>query len=148
MEMETTRVDGDDVGDNEGIGGVEHRNINKTSPLPLSMVVRRLLDDDRLNDECWNSEVRYCCGRTNGWAVSLFELFHSFLLLFCVCLGWFGTYAYSRSQPRSYPARFTDVNSKDHGPVLIIILLILNFHPFFALLTSANRMGQINLETR
>jgi hypothetical protein len=27
-------------------------------PLPLSMVVRRVIDDDRLSDECWNSEMR------------------------------------------------------------------------------------------
>ena len=31
---------------------------NKNVPLPLSMVVRRVMDDDRLGDECWNSEMR------------------------------------------------------------------------------------------
>ena len=31
---------------------------NKNLPLPLSMVVRRMMDDDRLSDECWNSEMR------------------------------------------------------------------------------------------
>jgi len=31
---------------------------NKNVPLPLSMVVRRAIDDDRLSDECWNSEMR------------------------------------------------------------------------------------------
>jgi hypothetical protein len=31
---------------------------NKDIPLPLSMVVRRVMDDDRLSDECWNSEMR------------------------------------------------------------------------------------------
>jgi len=31
---------------------------NKNIPLPLSMVVRRVIDDDRLSDECWNSEMR------------------------------------------------------------------------------------------
>jgi hypothetical protein len=30
----------------------------KSIPLPLSMVVQRLIDDDRLSDECWNSEMR------------------------------------------------------------------------------------------
>lgn len=34
--------------------GVDNKNI----PLPLSMVVRRVIDDDRLSDECWNSEMR------------------------------------------------------------------------------------------
>jgi len=45
MEMEATRVDGDDWGDDEGVGGgVENGNINKRISLPLSMVVGRSLD--------------------------------------------------------------------------------------------------------
>jgi len=31
---------------------------NKNIPLPFSMVVWRVIDDDRLSDECWNSEIR------------------------------------------------------------------------------------------
>jgi len=41
-------------------GGAGDGDMNKRIPLPLSMVVRRLIqvDDDRLSDECWNSELR------------------------------------------------------------------------------------------
>ena len=49
-----------------GLRGKRHPDVmgdgdgadNKNVPLPLSMVVRRVMDDDRLSDECWNSEIR------------------------------------------------------------------------------------------
>jgi hypothetical protein len=31
---------------------------DKCIPLPLSMVVRRVIDDDRLSEEYWNSGMR------------------------------------------------------------------------------------------
>ena len=49
-----------------GLRGKRHPDVmgdgdgadNKNVPFPLSMVVRRVMDDDRLSDECWNSEIR------------------------------------------------------------------------------------------
>ncbi|KAF5317834.1 hypothetical protein D9619_012638 [Psilocybe cf. subviscida] len=39
----------------EGEKGVE---IEDVQPLPVAMVIQRVLDDDRLTDECWNAEMR------------------------------------------------------------------------------------------
>ena len=66
---------------------MENGNINKRIPLPLSMVMGWLLGDDRLDDECWNSEVRYSCGTMNGWVVCLFGLFSLFSFAF-LCWSW------------------------------------------------------------
>jgi len=48
----------DDEDDEQVGGGARNGNMNKSIPLPLSMVLRRLIEDDILGDECWNSEVR------------------------------------------------------------------------------------------
>ena len=32
--------------------------VDAPRPVPLSMVIRRAMDDDRLTDACWNSEMR------------------------------------------------------------------------------------------
>ncbi|KIM41141.1 hypothetical protein M413DRAFT_445856 [Hebeloma cylindrosporum] len=48
-------------GYNEAMKGDDYSVGDKDTdmpPLPLSMVLRRVMDDDRLSDECWNSEMR------------------------------------------------------------------------------------------
>ncbi|KAH9480863.1 hypothetical protein JR316_0007465 [Psilocybe cubensis] len=39
-------------------GGDETKDAVPEKMLPLSMIVQRIIDDDRLTDECWNSEMR------------------------------------------------------------------------------------------
>jgi hypothetical protein len=47
------------VDDDEAVlGGVEGGTNKTKKRQPLKMVIRRLMDDDRLTDKCWNSEMR------------------------------------------------------------------------------------------
>ena len=48
----------DEEDDPEVGGGARNGNMNQSIPLPLSMVQRWLINDDKLGDECWNSETR------------------------------------------------------------------------------------------
>jgi len=75
-EREAVKADQDNEG---GVGGgVRDGNLNKSIPLPLSMVMRRIIDDDRLGDECWNSELRevqlWKNERFGGMSISYFFL--------------------------------------------------------------------------
>ena len=81
-EREVMKADQDDE---DGVGGgVGDGDINKMIPLPLSMVVRRLIDDDRLSDKCWNSELR----EVQLWENERFSGESYFSpSFFCVCIG-------------------------------------------------------------
>lgn len=56
-------------------------NNDKHIPLPLSMVVRRVIDDDRLSDECWNSEMR----EVQLWENERFGGMFSYTFFFLTC---------------------------------------------------------------
>ena len=88
-EGEMKQANQDDGGE-DGIGGeAGNRNGNEKIPLPLSMVVRRLLDDDRLNDKCWNSELRevqlWENERFGGMSLSCFHTFFVDAISFVTC---------------------------------------------------------------
>ena len=97
-----------DQDDEDGVGGgAGNRNGNEKIPRPLSMVVRRLLDDDRLSDECWNSELRevqlWENERFGGMSFRAFNSFLFFYFFLFVPADSVLTCAYFRSEHRSYP---------------------------------------------
>jgi len=55
-EREMMKADHDDEDGVGVVGDARNKNVNESIPPPLSMVVRRLLYDGRLSDQCWNSE--------------------------------------------------------------------------------------------